>query len=66
MWDLPGPGIEPASPTLVGKFFTTEPPGKPCHILLKTLDFFIIKIKLFSLAHLCDLVPSFFSDPLHG
>ena len=23
------PGIEPASPTLAGGFFTTEPPGKP-------------------------------------
>ena len=27
--DLPDPGIEPASPALAGKFFTTEPPGKP-------------------------------------
>ena len=27
-WDLPGPGIEPASPALAGGFFTTEPPGK--------------------------------------
>ena len=30
--DLPNPGIEPtspASPTLAGRFFTTEPPGKP-------------------------------------
>ena len=27
--DLPGPGIEPLSPALVGKFFTTESPGKP-------------------------------------
>ena len=29
--DLPNPGIEPtspASPALVGRFFTTEPPGK--------------------------------------
>ena len=25
--DLPDPGIELASPALVGKFFTTEPPG---------------------------------------
>ena len=24
----PHPGIEPASPTLAGGFFTTEPPGK--------------------------------------
>ena len=29
MWDLPGSGIEPVSPTLAGGFFTTESPGKP-------------------------------------
>ena len=29
MWDLPGPGIEPMSPALVGGFLTTAPPGKP-------------------------------------
>jgi len=31
-WDLPDPGIEPASPVapaLAGRFFTTELPGKP-------------------------------------
>ena len=27
--DLPDPGIEPESPTLEGRFFTTKPPGKP-------------------------------------
>ena len=27
--DLPNPGIEPLSPVLAGKFFTTEPPGMP-------------------------------------
>ena len=30
---LPDPGIEPESPALAGRFFTTLPPGKP--ILLK-------------------------------
>ena len=25
--DLSDPGIEPMSPTLAGRFFTTEPPG---------------------------------------
>ena len=25
MWDLPGQGIKPVSPTLAGRFFTTEP-----------------------------------------
>ena len=29
--DLPNPGIEPMSPALAGRFFTTEPPGKPPH-----------------------------------
>ena len=28
--DLPDPGIDPASPTLAGRSFTSEPPGKPC------------------------------------
>jgi len=27
--DLPDPEIEPACPALEGRFFTTEPPGKP-------------------------------------
>ena len=27
--DLPDPGIKPESPALAGRFFTTEPPGKP-------------------------------------
>ena len=27
--DLPSPGIEPTSPVLEGRFFTTEPPGSP-------------------------------------
>ena len=29
MWDLPGPGPEPASPALAGRLSTTAPPGKP-------------------------------------
>ena len=29
MWDLPGSGIEPVFPALAGRFFSTEPPGKP-------------------------------------
>jgi len=29
---LTDPGIEPVSPAMVGGFFTTEPPGKPCQI----------------------------------
>ena len=34
MWDLPGPGVEPASPALAGGFLTTEPPGKSLTPLL--------------------------------
>ena len=29
MWDLPGTAIEPMSPALAGRFFTTEPSQKP-------------------------------------
>ena len=29
MWDLPGVETEPMSPALAGRFFTTEPSGKP-------------------------------------
>ena len=28
MWGLPGPGLEPLSPALAGRFLTTAPPGK--------------------------------------
>ena len=28
MWDLPGPGLEPVSPTLASGLLTTAPPGK--------------------------------------
>ena len=29
MWDLPRPGLEPASPALAGRFSPTAPPGSP-------------------------------------
>ena len=36
MWELPGPGIEPVSPVLAGRLFTTEPPRKPItRVLIK-------------------------------
>ena len=37
MWDLPGSVIEPASPALAGRFFTTEPPGSPSIIVIITI-----------------------------
>ena len=36
MWDLPRPGLEPASPALAGRLSTTAPPGKP-HSLFNDL-----------------------------
>ena len=40
MWDLPGPGIEPMSPALAGRFLTTVPPRKSLTRVfnLKSLD----------------------------
>ena len=34
MWDLPRPGLEPASPALAGRLSTTTPPGKPWIFLI--------------------------------
>ena len=36
--DLPDPGIEPVSPALAGRFFTTEPPGKPVRYTVNDLS----------------------------
>ena len=33
--DLPDPGTGPASPALAGRFFTSEPPGKPLSASVK-------------------------------
>ena len=38
MWDLPGPGIEPMSPALAGRFLTTVPPGKSLEALSEFAD----------------------------
>ena len=32
MWKLPGQGIKSRPPALAGRFFTTEPPGKPSYV----------------------------------
>ena len=36
--DLPDPGIELVSPALAGRFFTTEPPGKPRISMIITIS----------------------------
>ena len=43
--NLPNPGIEPTSPALASRFFTTEPPGKPPNT-------FTLSIKPHSVGHL--------------
>ena len=45
MWDLPGSGIKPTSPARAGKFFTTEPPGKPPQCGFKEQLFFAQRAK---------------------
>ena len=50
--DLPGPGIEPASPALAGRFLTTETPGGPLTAESKFLISHRIVIKIYHiLAH---------------
>ena len=45
MWDLPGPGLEPVSPALAGRFLTTAPPAKPAMFVLQAETyFFLIKV----------------------
>ena len=50
-WDLYISGTEPMFPALAGRFFTTEPPGKPSfvHFLLELkyyyTDFYVTEIK---------------------
>ena len=62
MWDLPESGIKPMSPALAGRFFTPEPPGKPCFPLL-----LLLLLSHFSRVRLCKRIDS--SPPgssIHG
>ena len=34
-WNLPDPGSERVSPSLAGRFFTTEPPGKLLYVWIQ-------------------------------
>ena len=40
LWNLPGPGIEPMSPVLAGRFLTTGPPRKSPLVVLRLSSFF--------------------------
>ena len=51
MQGLPGPGIKLVSPALAGRFFTTEPPGKPAveflnGLFIRLKEFFFISALL--------------------
>ena len=50
MWDLPGPGIKPMSHVMAGRFFTSEPPGKPLALLSNNVR--LLKKKKKWLVHL--------------
>ena len=42
LWNLPGPGIEPMSPVLAGRFLTTGPPRKSPLVVLRLSSFFFL------------------------
>ena len=42
--DLPNPGIEPRSPSLAGRFFTTDQPGKPLNSHLSIYLFYLLEM----------------------
>ena len=42
MWDLPNPGIKPMSPSLTGRFFTTEAVTLDMDIILKMETMLIV------------------------
>ena len=45
--DLSDPGIQPVFPALAGRFFTTEPPGKPIVIVMYNMHNTIIYNKTY-------------------
>ena len=50
-WDLSNPRIEPLFPTLTGKFFTTESPGKPSTTINKNTEHCILNKHKKTLKH---------------
>ena len=67
MWDLPGPGIEPMSPALPGRFFTTEPLGKPDDVFLRTKVSFLKRSPAYQLFFFMDCgVVSYLKSHCHS
>ena len=50
LWDLPGPGIKSVSPALAGRFFTSEPPGKPLFICFSFYLFLVVPCGMHNLS----------------
>ena len=51
---LLNPGIEPASPALAGRFFTTKSPGKPFPLLINDSIFHSVnKLKVLIIFNFC-------------
>ena len=55
MWNPPGPGIEPVSPALAGRFLTTEPPGRSslCFHLYPSISVFLFDRKSAEVIPVC-------------
>ena len=68
MWDLPGPGHEPASPASAGGLSTTAPPGKPQKSLFihlgKVLEaFHSLSLTVLSSIDVSCVLPQYKSSP---
>ena len=46
MWDLPGPGIEPESSALAGRFLTTGLSGSPVVVFLKNIYLYVWRLQV--------------------
>ncbi|KAJ8797170.1 hypothetical protein J1605_017398 [Eschrichtius robustus] len=73
MWDLSGPGLEPVSPALAGRFLTTAPPGKYRELILNSCYYHtfctgsVVVVHRLSCSSACGIFPDQSSSqcPLH-
>ena len=66
MCDLPGPGMEPMSSALAGRFFTTELPGKPPNsVFFKVCIWNLCKWYCALNYVSCNIHPTMFFCPCH-
>ena len=66
MCDLPGPGMEPMSSALAGRFFTTELPGKPpSRVFFKSMHLKFMQMVLCSELLLAIFIQCFVFCPCH-